>query len=322
MRELIAYLSAEQPRINATLERETAGLNPLVQPVVAHVLEAGGKRLRPLLTLLTARALGYAGDDVYPLACSVELLHSATLLHDDIIDDADLRRGTPAAHTMFGNTKTVLAGDALLALANAIVARYGNPRLTACISEAIVETVTGEIAEIAYLRSTGHPQQTYIDIIKGKTAYLIQASCRLGALIAGADKTQEEAAALFGMHLGIAFQIVDDALDFAPSAKDIGKPVAGDLREGKLTPPLLMYLENLTGDAHKSFVQKFETGMFTEAEVLAVAAAIREQGLDARTRTLAEDYLATARTALNALPDCAERTVLAQTMEYVRSRSH
>lgn len=322
MRELIAYMTAEQPRINATLEEETCRLNTLVQPVVAHVLKAGGKRLRPLLTLLYARALGYTADDIYPLACSVELLHSATLLHDDIIDDADLRRGTPAAHTLFGNTKTVLAGDVLLAQANAIVARYGDTRLTARIADAIVATATGEIAEIEYLRSTDHPQETYIDIIKGKTAYMIQASCQLGAIAAGADAAQIEAAEAFGMNLGIAFQIVDDALDFSPSAKDIGKPIAGDLREGKLTPPLHMYLNSLEGNAQKSFVETFENGTFTEEEVLHIANTIREQGLDSKTRDLADDYLALAQAALKQLPECTEQAILAQTIEYVRNRKN
>lgn len=322
MRELVDYMTAEQPHINATLHEETARLNALVQPVAAHVLKAGGKRLRPLLTLLYARALGCTRDDIYPLACSVELLHSATLLHDDIIDDAELRRGTPAAHTLFGNTKTVLAGDVLLAQANAIVARYGDPRLTACIADAIIATATGEIAEIEYLRSTEHPQETYIDIIKGKTAYMIQASCQLGAMIAGADDQTISAAEQFGMNLGIAFQIVDDALDFSPSAKDIGKPVAGDLREGKLTPPLLMYRDALTGEARTAFVHAFESGSFAEGEIESIATAIREMGLDARTRDLADTYLAKAQQALQTLPDCAERTVLAQTIEYVRNRSH
>jgi len=232
MQELKARIIAEQPRFNATLATEVGTLHPLVQPVAAHVLKAGGKRLRPLLTLLVARALGYADDDIYPLACSVELLHSATLLHDDILDDADLRRGMAAAHTVFGSTATVLAGDALLALANLIVARYGDPRLTACISEAIIRTATGEIVEIAHMRGTDHGRDTYIDIITGKTAWMLRASCELGALRAGASEEAVRAAAAFGLDLGIAFQIVDDALDFADRA-DTGKPVGGDLREGK-----------------------------------------------------------------------------------------
>lgn len=321
MRELIEYLTSKQPLINATLEAETAELNALVQPVVSHVLTAGGKRLRPVLTLLTAATLGYRAEDIYPLACSVELLHSATLLHDDIIDDAELRRGKPAAHTQFGNTKTVLAGDVLLAQANLIVARYNDSRLTECIAQAIVETATGEIAEIEYLKSTKHSQETYIEIIKGKTAFLLQASCIMGAVHAGGSQEQIAAASDFGMNLGIAFQIVDDALDFAVSTKEIGKPVAGDLREGKLTPPLQMYLSSLEGEAREDFVTKFEGSGFTDEEVEAVAASIRTLGLDEKTRELANSYLKKAASALEKLPPCPEREILLQTVEYVKFRS-
>ena len=322
MHELVVYLKTEQPKINATLEAETSNLNDLVKPVASHVLAAGGKRLRPLLTLLVSRALGYTEEDCYSLACSVELLHSATLLHDDIIDDADLRRGTPAAHTIFGNTKTVLAGDVLLAQANRIVARYNNPRMTDCIADAIVATATGEIAEIEYLFSTDHPKEVYIDIIKGKTAYMIQASCQLGAQIANATPEQEQAAIDFGVNLGIAFQIVDDALDFAPSSKDIGKPVAGDLREGKMTPPLIIYRDSLAGDEREAFLDKFRNASFTEEEILSTAATIRTLGIDDQTRELADDYLHKAAKALKALPECPERTVLEQTLTYVKTRSN
>lgn len=319
MQELKARIIAEQPRFNATLATEVGTLHPLVQPVAAHVLKAGGKRLRPLLTLLVARALGYADDDIYPLACSVELLHSATLLHDDILDDADLRRGMAAAHTVFGSTATVLAGDALLALANLIVARYGDPRLTACISEAIIRTATGEIVEIAHMRGTDHGRDTYIDIITGKTAWMLRASCELGALRAGASEETVRAAAAFGLDLGIAFQIVDDALDFADRA-DTGKPVGGDLREGKLTPPLIYYLETLSGPEREAFISRFRDGGFSGDDVARISAEIRALGIIERTRELAGNYIEKAAASLETLPDCPERRTLMQTLAYVQHR--
>lgn len=332
MLKLKAYLAAELPRINKTLDAEVAVLHPLVRPVAEHVLRAGGKRLRPLLTLLTARALaargakndapcrGNAGPDLYPLACSVELLHSATLLHDDILDGADLRRGLPAAHTVFGQTETVLAGDALLALANRIVARYGDARLTEAIAEAIVQTATGEIVEIAHQRSTDHGHDTYIGIVTGKTAWMLRAACELGALAAQAPAHAVEAAAGFGLNLGIAFQIVDDALDFAASPKDTGKPVGGDLREGKLTPPLIYYLETLTPHERDAFVARFRLGAFDDAAVAAVAADLQARGCHAKTRNLAVQYLDKASACLGALPDTPERRILLQSIEYVLNR--
>lgn len=320
MQELITTIKSEQSRINATLAAETDGLHPLVRPVAAHVLKAGGKRLRPLLTLLMARLLGCNDEDTYPLACSVELLHSATLLHDDILDEADLRRGTPAAHTVFGITPTVLAGDALLALANHIVARYGDSRLTACIAEAIIRTATGEIVEIAHMRSTSHGHDTYLDIITGKTAWMLRAACELGALHAGASETQREAAAEFGLELGIAFQIVDDALDFAERA-DTGKPVGGDLREGKLTPPILLYMEALPQDEREAFTHLFRNGQFDDKAVNDISADIRRRGIVEQTRALADEHLQRAAAALETLPQGPERIVLAQTLDYVRNRN-
>lgn len=320
MQELKALILSEQSRFNATLAAEIDTLHPLVQPVAAHILKAGGKRLRPLLTLLVARALGYGDDDIYPLACSVELLHSATLLHDDILDAADLRRGRPAAHTVFGNTATVLAGDALLALANQIVARYGDTRLTTCISEAIIRTATGEIVEIAHMRGTDHGHDTYIDIITGKTAWMLRASCELGALRAGGSPHEVQAAAAFGLDLGIAFQIVDDALDFAACA-DTGKPVGGDLREGKLTPPLLFYLDTLRGAEREAFITRFREDGFDEAEVARIVSEIRTLGLVERTRDMAGTHLERAARALEALPEGTERRTLMQTLDYVQHRN-
>ncbi len=321
MQDLLDYLETIQPAINTALRTEIHSLRPLVRPVAEHVLDAGGKRLRPLLTILFARALGHTDDTIYPLACATELLHSATLLHDDIIDDALLRRGTPAAHTVFSPTRTILAGDALLALANLIVARYSMPALTACIAQAIMNTADGEIAEIEYMHSTQHTYEKYLEIIKGKTACLLQAACQLGALFAKATPEQGQAACDFGINLGIAFQIVDDALDFSPSAEATGKPVAGDLREGKLTPPLHMYLEAIHGKKRDDFLYKFTHSAFTDDEVHAIAAEVRTMGLDSATRAMAETYLAHAAQALRVLGQCTEKTILLQTLEYVKNRS-
>ena len=176
----IAFLK-ELPAINAAIQKEVEALPALVKPVAGHVMEAGGKRLRPMLTILFARALDFRGDNLHTLASSLEFLHSATLMHDDILDNADLRRGKPSAHTRFGITPTILAGDVLLALANEIVARTDIPALTSCISRAIMQTATGEIMEIAAIRNSGITRTEYIEIITGKTAYLIQSACELAS---------------------------------------------------------------------------------------------------------------------------------------------
>ncbi|CAM2058283.1 Polyprenyl synthetase family protein [Desulfovibrionales bacterium] len=325
MRAFLEYMEAEQPRINAVLEAETVRLHPLVQPVVRYVLQAGGKRLRPMLALLTARTMGHAADTAYTMACSLEFLHSATLLHDDVLDDAKLRRGLPAAHIIHGLTETILAGDALLALGNQLMAEYGEPRLTSCISEAILRTTTGEIAEIAAAGNLELTEADYLDIVAGKTAYLIQAACRCGAILAGASTELEAAAATFGLNLGIAFQLVDDALDYSGTTETIGKSVGADLAEGKITLPLLLYLATLApaqrqGLMDRSKAEAKEGHTFTSNIVIEAVAAVRATGCDLRTREVAARYLESAREALKHFPTGRESELLGLSLQYVLNR--
>ena len=320
MQELLAYIEAEQPRINEALDKEVQGLHPLVQAMVRHVLAAGGKRLRPLLTLLTARALGRDSADLYPRACALEFLHSATLLHDDILDGAELRRGIPAAHTIFGPTQTILAGDALLALGNKLMAQSGDPRLTAVISEAIMHTATGEIAEIAHVRNARLSEVEYLEIITGKTAYLIQAACRCGAILAKAGKDMERSAAAFGLSLGIAFQLVDDALDYSSTSEETGKPVGADILEGKVTLPLLLYLRDLDPARREDFARTFHKRLLVKAELVDVAERVRQGGYAEQTRITARDYADRARDSLLRFPACRERELLDTALTYVLTR--
>ena len=320
MREFYGFLETEQPRVNAFLFQEIAKLHPLVRPVVELVFQGGGKRLRPMLLLLVARSLGHTGQDIYPMACALEFLHSATLLHDDVLDGAELRRGMPAAHTVYGLTQTILAGDALLALGNRLMTGAGDPRLTACISDAIMSTVVGEIAEIAHTRDAELNVAQYLEIITGKTAYLIQAACRCGAIIAGADEKVELAASEFGLNLGIAFQLVDDALDYAASQDQLGKPVGSDLREGKFTLPLLYYLQQADASWRHWFVSRLASGAFEDHELQQIVEAIRGAGCDTRTKALAQDFLAKAAQALTVFPESEEQRLLELVLNYVLSR--
>ncbi len=352
----LAYISAEQVMVNAALEKEINSLHPLVQPVLRHVLLSGGKRVRPALAALAARLMapeaGSSGEclarERVPGECSpgeylpedglsapleinhsslgvaLELLHGASLLHDDIVDAADLRRGRPTAHKIYGLGTVVLAGDILLAKSVQMVAELGQAELTEIFAQAITETAAGEIAELAILRDIDLSTEDYLEIIKGKTAWLLRASCELGARLAGAGVAESEAMASYGHNLGMAFQMVDDALDFSPCSKDTGKPVGGDLREGKLTPPLRLYYNSLSGGEREAFAAKFKSGSFNAAEVLAIGEQIREQGFADRTRTLAEEYLEKARVALSALPSSRhsrrEYALLLGLLDYVGYR--
>jgi octaprenyl-diphosphate synthase len=308
------YLSREIPAINRFLEQATETLDPLVQPVTRHVLLAGGKRLRPLLTILTARAMGHAGDDVYPLACSLEFLHSATLLHDDIVDGASLRRGRPAAHTRFGTTHAILAGDVLLALANRIVAEYDNPELTRILSEALLRTATGEILEIAHLRDIDLTMDAYLAIITGKTAHLIQAACQCGAVLAGAQGQLLQAAMDLGLNCGIAFQLVDDALDYTSPAQVSGKPTGGDLKEGKVTLPLVQYLATLPDADRQCLAENFRADRLSADDIEQLRARIVSGGHAARTREMAATYLHRAQEALATFPPSPEAGLIGQVL--------
>lgn len=312
-------LMQEQPRIHTALEQAVGRLPAPVRDIAGYVLLSGGKRLRPLLTLTSARVFGCKRPELYDLAAAPEMIHVASLLHDDVLDAADTRRGRQAAHRVFGVTPCLLAGDALLAEASYKVSQYGDPALVSCVSEAMVRTVAGETHEIALQRSLNHGMDEYLDVIIGKTGWLLRASCRLGALFADAPEAGVEALSSFGLNLGIAFQMVDDALDFADEAVT-GKPTGGDLREGKFTPPIMFYLDSLTGTARADFSAAFTAGSFSDADVAAVSRSIREQGFDTRTRALADEYLQRADASLDALPDSPERSVFRKALGFVRDR--
>jgi octaprenyl-diphosphate synthase len=319
MQELKLALQQEQPRINAALERFTAELPAGSQPVARHVLAAGGKRLRPFLTLLIGRVFGCRDETLYTLGAAVEMLHAATLLHDDILDNADLRRGQPAAHTLFAPATVILAGDAMLAKAMFMVSRIGDTRLTDCISEAVMRTAEGEIAEFNVLRNPDLSTEDYLAVIIGKTAWMLRASCELGAIFSGADSGAIRAAADFGLQLGIAFQMVDDALDFSAGT---GKPCGGDIREGKVTPPLLSYIASLPPDDAAAFKERFRRGPLNEGEVESLCSAVCAGGHDRHTREQAGGHLAAAASFLQRFPHSEERIVLEQILEYILKRDH
>ena len=319
MIQLKARLALELPGINRALNKAVDTLPEPVRPVARHIFDAGGKRLRPLLTVLTSRLLGNESKNIQDLAITLEMLHAATLLHDDVLDNAVSRRGKPAAHTLFDVSSVILAGDALLAGANALVAKHGDTRLTRCFSEATSRTAAGEILEIAAQRRVDSSSADYEDMVRGKTAWLIRAACEMGALAAGADDASVAAAAAYGENLGMAFQMVDDALDFAPESVT-GKPTGGDVREGKLTPPLRLYRDSLSAAERSAFDAAFCAGLMTEADAASIAESIRQAGYDDAVRRQADEFLDAARQALETLPDRPERELMRQMADYVRDR--
>jgi octaprenyl-diphosphate synthase len=329
MHALKRYLDSELPIINDYLGRETQKLPRLVRKVAEHVLLAGGKRLRPLLTILFARCVPEQArqtrQDVYPLACAMEFFHSATLLHDDILDDSDLRRGRTTAHLVHGKTETILAGDVLLALGNRLVAEYGDPRLTWRVSEAILRTCSGEVQELDWISHPALSEEHYLEIITGKTAFLIQAACHCGAALTHTDQSTLQAALDYGINLGIAFQLTDDALDYASQASEAGKPVGNDLREGKLTLPLILYLQNLPAGQRDAVLMETTSQVagsgLSEQRHRDIITQVRARGCVDQTRQRAAQYIQEATKALDNLPPCQERDVLREALEHTLHRS-
>jgi len=320
MNELRAYFAGEIPGINAFLAAEADKFDGLVRDVASHVLLSGGKRIRPMLTILFARALGHAENDTRAIACALEMLHTATLLHDDVLDQAQTRRGKTSAHVTFGITETILAGDVLLALANKLGADYDIPRLNSLLARGIMATAEGEILELAHTARPTVDRNAYLDIIIGKTARLIETACRCGAALASRERAVEDVAGAYGLNLGIAFQLVDDALDYTISESEMGKPAGGDLREGKMTLPLILLLESMPESEARSLLARLKEKRLTEEEAERIVAIVREKGLAEKTREAAREYIAAALRELDALPASPERVVLAQAADYVLTR--
>ncbi|MDR2503131.1 MAG: polyprenyl synthetase family protein [Deltaproteobacteria bacterium] len=316
-----SILRAEEKEISAALLREVEALEPAARPLARHVIEAGGKRIRPLLTVLMGKALGCGDPLLYALAAGIELLHGATLMHDDVLDVAETRRGAPAAHTVFGAGRAILAGDVLLAACMRIMLRSRKFDIIDSVALAAAQTAAGEVEEMDNLRNVRLDFDGYMRIIIGKTARLVSCACEIGAMLAGAAAERIGDAAAFGLELGIAFQLVDDALDVAPESVT-GKPVGGDLREGKFTLLAQFYLEGLPQTERGHFLRGFSQGSFSEAELRELVSRMRACGCAERLRALAGEHLLKAGRHLERLPAGREKDTLGFLLNYIKERDH
>lgn len=230
--------------VDATIRRRLHSEVVLIQQIAHYIVTAGGKRIRPLLVLLFARALGRQGPDCHELAATVEFIHTATLLHDDVVDESSLRRGRATANATFGNAASVLVGDFLYSRAFQMMVSVGRPRVLEVLADATNVIAEGEVLQLMNMHDPDLSIDDYLRVIRFKTAKLFEASARLGAILADAPSPVEEACACYGRALGTAFQLVDDVLDYAGDAQALGKNIGDDLREGKATLPLLLAMQN------------------------------------------------------------------------------
>lgn len=251
------FLSVVKQDFQAVDDLIRANLNsevPMVEEIAAYLVEAGGKRLRPLLVLLCAKACGYHGSDHVKLAAVIEFLHTAMLLHDDVVDESDLRRGRETVNAAWGNAPSVLVGDFLHSRAFEMMVDIGNIRVMEILSKATNVIAEGEVQQLSFIRNPATTEVEYMEIISRKTAMLFQAAAHAGAVLAGANEKTEHALRDYGLHLGIAFQMVDDQLDYLGTPEELGKNIGDDLAEGKVTLPLIVAMRNGQPD-QKAFVE-------------------------------------------------------------------
>ncbi len=269
---LIAPIADDMKAVDAVIRDRLNSEVVLIRTIGDYIIGAGGKRMRPAMLMMVARALGYTGTYHQLLAAVVEFIHTATLLHDDVVDESDLRRGRNTANAVFGNAASVLVGDYLYSRSFEMMVEADNMRIMQILSEATTVIAEGEVLQLLNVHDPDVSQERYLQVVRYKTAKLFEAAAQVGAVLAGGTPAQQEAAAAYGRHVGTAFQLVDDVLDYSGDAQALGKNVGDDLREGKPTLPLIRVMEVGTPEQRDLIRQAIETG---DADFEAVAAAIQ-----------------------------------------------
>jgi octaprenyl-diphosphate synthase len=311
-----AELDGIEDRVHKNLNSSVT----LVNTVAAHILNSGGKRIRPLLLLLSARLCGYAGREHYQLGSLVEFIHTATLLHDDVVDDADIRRGHRTARKVWGNQVSILVGDYLYSKAMCQVVEFRSQGINEVLAEACKKMAEGEVLQLYYNGNPDMPEADYIKIVEHKTAGLIAACCRMGAILADALEVQQEALFRFGQYLGIAFQVTDDTLDYTANGASLGKTLGQDLRQGKATLPLLHLLNHCSETDRQMIKDRMETRTLTEADLQRLIGLMEKFGSIAYALERAQAYIAAAKRELDLFEDSTAKRALSVAADYMVTR--
>jgi octaprenyl-diphosphate synthase len=321
---LLALVQDDLEACNRTIVARMDSPVALIPQLAAHIVAAGGKRLRPLLTLASARMCGYPAArgvlrHVHLAAC-VEFIHTATLLHDDVVDESLLRRGLASANAVFGNKASVLVGDFLFARAFQLMVEDGSLEVLAILSRAAATIAEGEVLQLVTQNDLSTSEARYLDVVKGKTAALFAAACQVGAVVADRPQREERALAEYGLNLGIAFQLVDDALDYAADQAILGKTVGDDFREGKITLPVLVAYQG-GGPAERSFWKRtIESSEQREDDLDYALRLMSRTGAIPATIERAARFAASAQAALAIFPDSPLRRALLNVADYTVSR--
>ena len=319
---LNALVADELNEVNRVILDRMDSQVALIPQLAGHIIAAGGKRLRPMLTLAAAKLCGYAGERHIPLAASVEFIHTATLLHDDVVDDSALRRGNATANAVWDNKASVLVGDFLFSRSFQLMVADGSLKVLKILSDAAAVIAEGEVLQLMTSNDTATGEAAHLDVIRAKTATLFAAASRIGAVVAGRPAVEEEALDAYGMNLGIAFQLVDDVLDYAAREADLGKSVGDDFRDGKITLPIVLAFRR-GSDAERAFWRRtLEDGEQGDGDLAHAIALMERHGALSDTIARARHYGAVARDGLAIFPDCDEKAVLQEVVDFCIDRAH
>jgi len=307
-------------QVDAVIHQRLNSDVELIRQVADYIIGSGGKRLRPALVILSARSCGYAGSQHHQLAAVVEFIHTATLLHDDVVDDSHLRRGRATANSTFGNAAAVLVGDFLYSRAFQMMVDVQSMRVMEVLADATNAIAEGEVMQLLHVHNPEVNEQDYLRVVRAKTAKLFEAAGRLGAILAGASPRQEQALADYGMHLGTAFQLVDDILDYSGDLAQTGKNLGDDLAEGKTTLPIIYAMRH--GNAEQTAVVRNALDRGGLGDFEPVLNAMREAGALDYTRAQAEVSAGEARNAIAMLPDSKYRDSLLELAAFAVTRKY
>ncbi|MEL6586534.1 MAG: polyprenyl synthetase family protein [Pseudomonadota bacterium] len=320
---LAAACADEMDAVNTLIRARMASDHaPRIPEVTAHLVEAGGKRVRPLLTVASAKMCGATGQDHIKLAATVEFIHTATLLHDDVVDESDQRRGRPTANLLWDNQSSVLVGDYLFARAFQLMVETGSLRILDILSGAAATIAEGEVLQLTAARNLATTEATYLQVVRGKTAALFEAAAQVGGVVAKAPEDHVTALAAFGDALGVSFQIVDDWLDYGGAGDGIGKNLGDDFREGKLTLPVIRALERGSEAERTFWRENLELAKSTDDALAHARTLLAQHGTLEETRLEALAWRDRAKAALDRLPSSDLRDMLADLADYVVARAH
>jgi octaprenyl-diphosphate synthase len=319
---LTALIRSDLERVNALILERMQSPVALIPQLAGHIIAAGGKRLRPMLTLASARLCGYRGGRHVALAAAVEFIHTATLLHDDVVDASDLRRGLATANAVWGNKPSVLVGDFLFSRAFELMVEDGSLKVLAILSRASAVIAEGEVLQLITANDLATSEADYLKVIDDKTARLFAAACRIGAVLGERPDDEEAALESYGRNLGIAFQLVDDVLDYSARQAELGKAVGDDFRDGKITLPIVLAVEAADARERQFWRRTLEEQDQRKGDLERAIELLKRHGTLAATLARAADYAAEARRALGAFRSGPEREALDQLVDFCLERGY